>query len=316
MSRPDEGLIHTWLDGECSPEEAARIEQLVATDPAWAAAVAEARGLIAASSRIVGALDAVPRAMPGGSRAAPRQSARPAFHVRPWMGMAAGLALLVGTAYVLNDVPTPSVVPVAAVDAGAVRASPEATSPALEVPKVGPVPAPATTPAVRGEAAAGAPLAPLAQGASATAPSGGPVAAAPPPPAAPPQPEFKVGAAPTDARTVPAASPVARAEELGSVARERTRVAQPRRLSIEPSRAAAVTSMQDAAEPAARKLDGCWRVSAPPELVGVLRDPVIVRQAGDTLVLRTARGDVPTTRNQDRLSGGLVAILEACTTTP
>ena len=63
MSRPDEGLIHQWLDGECTPEESARLEQLVATDPEWAAAVAEARGLIAASSRIVQSLDAVPRAI-------------------------------------------------------------------------------------------------------------------------------------------------------------------------------------------------------------------------------------------------------------
>lgn len=60
MSRPDEGMIHAWLDGELDAGESKRIEQLVATDPEWAAAAAEARGLVAASSRILGALDSVP----------------------------------------------------------------------------------------------------------------------------------------------------------------------------------------------------------------------------------------------------------------
>jgi len=113
MSRPDEGLIHTWLDGECSADEAAEIERLVATDPAWAAAVAEARGLIAASSRIVSALDAVPHAMPAEERAAPDTAAiapaapevpvRAPYRVRPWMKMAAGVVLVVGTAYAVRE---------------------------------------------------------------------------------------------------------------------------------------------------------------------------------------------------------------------
>lgn len=103
MSRPDEGPIHQWLDGECTREESARIEALVASDPAWAAAVAEARGLIAASSRIVGALDAVPRATPSAApsaASAPRQRRRA---VPSWAGLAAGLVLVAGTAYVLRE---------------------------------------------------------------------------------------------------------------------------------------------------------------------------------------------------------------------
>jgi hypothetical protein len=60
MSHPDEGLIHTWLDDELDDAEAARVEALVRDDPAWAAAAAEARGFIAASSRIAGMLDDVP----------------------------------------------------------------------------------------------------------------------------------------------------------------------------------------------------------------------------------------------------------------
>lgn len=60
MPLPDEGLIHAWLDGQLSPEEAARVERLVATDASWREAAIEARGLVAASSRILAALDDVP----------------------------------------------------------------------------------------------------------------------------------------------------------------------------------------------------------------------------------------------------------------
>ena len=90
MSRPDEGLIHAWLDGELEPAEAERVKRLSETEPEWAAAVAEARRLVAASSRIVRALDAVPGGVvPATTARAPR--ARQAFRVRPWMGIAAGL---------------------------------------------------------------------------------------------------------------------------------------------------------------------------------------------------------------------------------
>ena len=61
MQHLDEGTIHSWLDGALSSEEAARAEAHVAECPQCAAAVAEARGFIAASSRILTALDHVPR---------------------------------------------------------------------------------------------------------------------------------------------------------------------------------------------------------------------------------------------------------------
>ena len=56
----DEGTIHAWLDGALPPDESARIESAVASCAECAALVAEARGLIAASSRILSSLDAVP----------------------------------------------------------------------------------------------------------------------------------------------------------------------------------------------------------------------------------------------------------------
>ena len=61
MQHLDEGTIHSWLDGELSGDEAARVEAHVKECPECAAAVAEARGFIAASSRILTALDNAPR---------------------------------------------------------------------------------------------------------------------------------------------------------------------------------------------------------------------------------------------------------------
>jgi hypothetical protein len=60
MQHPDEGMIHTWLDGELAPDDASSLEAHVAECPECSAKVAEARGLVAASSRIVSALDLVP----------------------------------------------------------------------------------------------------------------------------------------------------------------------------------------------------------------------------------------------------------------
>ena len=104
MPPVDEGMIHAWLDGALSVDEAARIEQLVASDPAWGAAAAEARGLIAASSRILSSLDAVPAqvmpaSIPVTSSARERlrtAAAEPRHSVRRWRPQAwAAAAMLV-----------------------------------------------------------------------------------------------------------------------------------------------------------------------------------------------------------------------------
>src|SRR5579862_5271807 len=60
MQHLDEGTIHAWIDGALSSDEASRVEAHVASCAECAAKVAEARGLVAASSRIVSALDATP----------------------------------------------------------------------------------------------------------------------------------------------------------------------------------------------------------------------------------------------------------------
>lgn len=82
MPHLDEGTIHAWLDGALSADEALAAEAHVAECGACAEMVAEARGLIAGSSRILIALDHVPRGViPGGAPAAPIPAQR---NVRRW----------------------------------------------------------------------------------------------------------------------------------------------------------------------------------------------------------------------------------------
>ena len=105
MQHLDEGTIHAWLDGALAPNEASAAEAHVQTCEQCARAVAEARGLIAASSRILAALDDVPAVQaPLTFPVAPRRRI-------PWWRRAgvsyaaAAVALLaVGTTYVMRSV--------------------------------------------------------------------------------------------------------------------------------------------------------------------------------------------------------------------
>jgi hypothetical protein len=77
----DEGTLHAWLDGALSEDEQHAVEAHVASCDLCAAKTAEARGLIAASSRILSSLDDVPRnVVPGAGDghviATPRVGAR------------------------------------------------------------------------------------------------------------------------------------------------------------------------------------------------------------------------------------------------
>src|SRR5689334_11313454 len=60
MRHPDEGTIHAWLDGALDDAEAAQVESHALECAACGALVAEARGLVAGASRVLGALDLVP----------------------------------------------------------------------------------------------------------------------------------------------------------------------------------------------------------------------------------------------------------------
>jgi hypothetical protein len=97
MQHLDEGTIHSWLDGALSPEEAARVEAHVRECQQCAAAVAEARGFIAASSRILTALDNAPRGV--------IPAAAPKRRIDPFVWRIAATLLVVagGTLVVLQD---------------------------------------------------------------------------------------------------------------------------------------------------------------------------------------------------------------------
>ena len=97
MQHLDEGTIHAWLDGALDPEEATRAEAHVKDCPQCQAAVAEARGFIAASSRILTALDNVPRGV--------IPVAAPKKRVQPWVWRVAASVLVLagGTALVLEQ---------------------------------------------------------------------------------------------------------------------------------------------------------------------------------------------------------------------
>jgi len=72
MRHLDEGTIHAWLDGALDEATERKAEEHAARCTECAVAVADARGLIAASSRILTALDDVPAGvLPRGSRAMP-----------------------------------------------------------------------------------------------------------------------------------------------------------------------------------------------------------------------------------------------------
>src|SRR4026209_1450297 len=86
MQHLDEGTIHAWLDGELPADEAEKMAAHASECPQCWALVAEARGLIAASTRILTALDDVPAGVVPSGSGSPEKPAvpgGPAFR-RPW----------------------------------------------------------------------------------------------------------------------------------------------------------------------------------------------------------------------------------------
>ena len=97
MQHPDEGTVHAWIDGALDAESARELEAHVATCEECARVVAEARGLVAASSRILTALDNVP----GDVIPAARTTAKPGrvdrLRATPfWMRTAAAVLIVAG----------------------------------------------------------------------------------------------------------------------------------------------------------------------------------------------------------------------------
>jgi anti-sigma factor RsiW len=95
MQHLEEGTIHAWLDGELSADEAAAAEAHVRECAQCSAAVAEARGLIAASTRILTALDDVP------SRVIPEAPPKRHWYDRTDIRAAAAVLLVAGASMIV-----------------------------------------------------------------------------------------------------------------------------------------------------------------------------------------------------------------------
>ncbi len=155
----DEGTLHAWLDGALSPDESARVEAHVVSCAACSAAAAEARGLVAAASRILTALDDVP----GG--VAPARTLSDRRH-RLWTGWplraAAGVLFVVaGSLAVLQQMGTEHRAVAPPPSASPVQVAPPASPPVVEMKKaparkqrpVAPPAAPQPAPAAAAQAA-------------------------------------------------------------------------------------------------------------------------------------------------------------------
>jgi Ca-activated chloride channel family protein len=107
----EEGTVHTWLDGAFDADAAAEVAAHVKGCAACAALVAEARGLLAGSSRILSALDVTPAGVVPAEDATrtaariaasvpmsvpqPKRTADKARRIQPWWYSAAAAAVLV-----------------------------------------------------------------------------------------------------------------------------------------------------------------------------------------------------------------------------
>jgi hypothetical protein len=105
MNHLDEGTIHAWLDGALDAEQSRATEAHVQSCRQCADAVAEARGLVAASSRILGALDDVPaNVIPAHAPAVMKR--RSMWRAAPWV---TGIAAVLLAAVVLRTDDAPQV---------------------------------------------------------------------------------------------------------------------------------------------------------------------------------------------------------------
>lgn len=145
MQHLEEGTIHAWLDGELSAAEQAQAERHVAECGDCAAAVAEARGMIAGASRIVSALDVVRGA--GGGGVLPHKPAKPTAARSVWhslrltptrAALAASLLVAAGALLTAKHDTADKMTPFAV-------ASPAAE---MAAPSAGPVPAASPPPTI------------------------------------------------------------------------------------------------------------------------------------------------------------------------
>lgn len=305
MPRPDEGLIHAWLDGQLPPEEAARIEELAATDPEWAVAVAEARGLVAASSRILSALDHVPVGV-----VPKRTVARTGQRLPWWMRIAAAAVVVVGGSVVVMQSTPDERIPALSTEQGSAQPTPDTQMVAADVPVTTPLVPATATPGTRARvpaaAGAGIPAGTVTESADAPAPRRKAFAAQPSAPPAVPAPSAKASVAAEQKTAHDAERMVAEMSATKSLVAKAAPSAVPSATqSVAPSVApqAQQASMQDLVQaqksaPAQRGLGGvvalrsaqgqqailCYRL-VPDSVRGAATIMRTVRMTGDTLYL-------------------------------
>ncbi|MDQ2890418.1 MAG: zf-HC2 domain-containing protein [Gemmatimonadota bacterium] len=114
-AHPDEGTIHAWLDGALDHGEGDSVDEHVAACGECSRAAAEARGIIAASTRILTALDDIPRDVIPGDRFRVASAANVPPERRRYGRLyslsAAAAVLLLAGALVLQRSPSPVMAP-------------------------------------------------------------------------------------------------------------------------------------------------------------------------------------------------------------
>ena len=139
MQHLDEGTIHAWLDGELSPLEAEQAARHAGECATCAAAVAEARGIIAGSARIVSALDDVPGGVIPGRTTQRTSGSSMWSRLRLTPGraaLAATILLAVSTMLTVRSPSTPEAKSDSLVTAAAAKAAKAAELPAVPPPVV------------------------------------------------------------------------------------------------------------------------------------------------------------------------------------
>ncbi len=102
MQHPDEGTIHAWLDGELPEHQANEIAAHARDCPECSARVAEARGLVAASTRILTALDNIPAGViPEEPFTVPTPARRQRWYDRTDLRAAAALLIVAGASFLV-----------------------------------------------------------------------------------------------------------------------------------------------------------------------------------------------------------------------
>lgn len=151
MQHLDEGLIHAWLDGALPSDEAEHASAHVASCAQCAAAVADARGLIAGATRIVSMLDGsrggVIPIIPPSARPQPApRSVWQRLHLSPSRAaLAASILVAAGAVFTVRHEPSSPPGPAPAVSSP-VTSAPAPTPAAAPAPTSAPTPAAAPAP--------------------------------------------------------------------------------------------------------------------------------------------------------------------------